>query len=239
MQLPGELFGYTSSMKPNSYRLLVVAHPDDETIFFAGAILSKRDLPWHLICLTDGNGDGRGKTRHRELLAAAKHLGIKKIEHWEYADIYDSRLPVDEIAERLSNLPAPKEVFSHGPMGEYGHPHHQDASLATHRAFADRIKVFSPAWNCHADFVVMLSAKQFRKKTHAFAKIYSKETSRFLNLIPNMPSEGYRRFRLREVEATTGFLRREQKLSPRKMGELEWTAPMLPLLRKRMESRLF
>ena len=55
--------------KAQAYRLLVVAHPDDETIFFAGVIQSKRDLPWHLVCLTDGNADGRGKERHLELLA--------------------------------------------------------------------------------------------------------------------------------------------------------------------------
>ena len=225
-------------MKAKAYRLLVVAHPDDETIFFSGVLQTKRDLPWHLICLTDGNADGRGKERHRELLAASKLLGVKNVEHWNYPDIYPNRLPVDEIAARLRALPAPKEVFSHGPLGEYGHPHHQDACLSTHRAFG-KLKIYSPAWNCQADFAVQLTPAQFRKKTFAFAEIYGKETARFVNILPNMPVEGYRRFRLGEVEALAGFLRRERSLSPKKLHDTGWAAKMLPELRDKLETRLF
>ena len=140
------------------YRLLVVAHPDDETIFFSGVLQTKRDLPWRLICLTDANADGRGAERHRELQAAAKLLGVRKVEQWDYPDRYPDRLPVDEIAARLRAFPAPREVYAHGPLGEYGHPHHQDACLAAHRAFP-KIKIFSPAWNCDADFVVPLTPR--------------------------------------------------------------------------------
>jgi LmbE family N-acetylglucosaminyl deacetylase len=224
--------------KAKAYRLLVVAHPDDETIFFSGVLQSKRDLPWHLICLTDGNADGRGKERHRELLAAAKLLGVKFVDHWSYPDIYPNRLPVEEIAPRLRALPVPAEVYSHGPLGEYGHPHHQDACLATHRAFP-RQRIFSPAWNCQADFVVQLTPAQFRKKTYAFAEIYGKETSRFVNILPNMPVEGYRRFRADEVEALAGFLRREKNLQAKSLHETGWAAKMLPALRDKLETRLF
>ncbi|MGZ3700859.1 MAG: PIG-L family deacetylase [Bdellovibrionota bacterium] len=226
-------------MKAKSYRLLVVAHPDDETIFFSGVLLTKRDLPWHVICLTDGNADGRGTERHAELLAATKLLGVKTVEQWDYRDIFAQRLPVDEIAARLRALPPPKEVFAHGPMGEYGHPHHQDACLATHRAFGDKLKIFSPAWNCQADFVVQLTAAQFRKKTFAFAEIYAKETSRFVNVLPNMPVEGFRRFRLEEVEALAGYMRRERTLKPGELKDTAWAAKMLPELRDKLETRLF
>jgi LmbE family N-acetylglucosaminyl deacetylase len=232
-------FRYTAEMtKPKPYRLLVVAHPDDETIFFSGVVQTKRDLPWHLICLTDGNADGRGKERHQELLAAAKVLGIKNVDHWSYPDIYPNRLPVDEIAGRLRELRTPKEVFGHGPLGEYGHPHHQDACLATHRAFP-KLKIFSPAWNCKADFSVELSKAQFQKKTRAFSGIYAKETSRFLNILPNMPVEGFRRFRSTEVEALVGYLRRERALEPKALDDLRWTSGMLPALRDKLETRLF
>lgn len=226
-------------LKPKGYRLLVVAHPDDETIFFSGVVQAKRDVPWHLICLTDANADGRGAERHAELTAAAKILGIKSFEQWDYPDVYAQRLPVDEIAARLQTAPAPKEVFGHGPLGEYGHPHHQDASLATHRAFADKRKVFSPAWNCPADFSVQLTPAQFRKKTRAFGEIYEKETARFVNVLPNMPVEGYRRFTLKEVEALAGFLRRERGLDAKQLRDTGWAAKMLPSLRDKIETRLF
>lgn len=227
-----------TALSPKGYRLLVVAHPDDETIFFSGAILTRRIVPWHLICLTDGNADGRGPERHAELLAASKLLGIKSVEHWTYPDIYPNRLPVDEIAERLRALPTPAEVFTHGPLGEYGHPHHQDACLATHRAFP-KLKIFSPAWNCQADFCVQLSPSQFKKKTRAFADIYAKETTRFVNILPNMPVEGFRRFQSTEVEALAGYMRREKGLSKARLRDTGWAAKLLPELRDKLETRLF
>lgn len=209
-----------------NYRLLVVAHPDDETIFFAGVLQSKRNLPWKVLCLTDGNAEGRGVERHQEFLAAAHLLGAREAVQWEYRDAQGERLPIDEIAVRLRELPAPKEVFTHGPLGEYGHPHHQDCSLAVHRAFP-RLKVYSPAWNCNADFVVKLTSAQFQKKTQAYAEIYRKETSRFLNVLPNMPFEGYRRFSSSEAESLAGYLRFDRLLDKSMAREHSWVASLL------------
>lgn len=227
-------------MKAKAYRLLVAAHPDDESIFFAGPLLTMRDLPWHVICLTDGNADGRGVARHKELLAAAKLLGVKKMEQWSYPDLYPNRLPAQEIAERLSKLPLPKEIYTHGPLGEYGHPHHQDACLAVFRAFGkSKVKITSPAWNCAADFEIRLTPAQYKKKSFAYAEIYGKETSRFLNVLPNMAVESFRRFTAAEVEAVVGFFRRERNLNARQMKEYAWAAKMLPELREKLETRLF
>lgn len=228
---------------PKGYRLLVVAHPDDETIFFSGPLLTKRDLPWHVVCLTDGNADGRGKERHAELVSATRLLGVKTLDHWQYPDIYPNRLPVDEIARRLQDLAklkgTPKEVYTHGPMGEYGHPHHQDACLASHRAFGQKMKIFSPAWNCAAEFAIQLTPAQYKKKTFAFSEIYRKETSRFLNILPNMAVESFRRFTSGEVEAVAGYFRHERNLSPKELKEHSWAAKMLPELREKLETRLF
>lgn len=226
-------------MKAKAYRLLVAAHPDDESIFFGGSMLTKRDLPWHVICLTDGNADGRGAERSREFAAATKLLGAKKADHWAYADKFPARLPVDEISARLRALPTPKEIFTHGPLGEYGHPHHQDACLATHRAFGAGAKIYSPAWNCNADFLVKLTPAQFKKKTRAYAEIYRKETERFINILPNMASESFRRFTSTEVEALVGFFRRERELSTKALRDYSWAASILPGLRDKLEVRLF
>lgn len=226
-------------MKARAYRLLVVAHPDDETIFFGGLVQAWRDLPWHLICLTDGNADGRGEERKAELAAAAKLLGIKSFEHWAYRDLFPDRLPVEEITARLRELPKPREVFTHGPLGEYGHPHHQDACLATHRAFSPKIKVSSPAWNSRADFSLLLTQAQYAKKTRAYAEIYRKETARFLNILPNAGVESFRRFDSQEVEALVSFARREAALEGKALKDHRWMESLLPELRKQLETRLF
>jgi GlcNAc-PI de-N-acetylase len=226
-------------MKAKSGRLVVVAHPDDETIFFGGLVQAKRDRPWLLICLTDGNADGRGAERKQELAAAAKLVGFSSFEHWSYPDLFPNRLPVDEIAARLRQLPAPYEVYSHGPIGEYGHPHHQDTCLAVHRAFSPRMKVISPAWNCRVDFSVKLTPAQYAKKTRAFIDFYRKETARFLNILPNSGIEAFRRFESREVEAIVGFFRKERALEEKALKDYRWLAPVLPDLRKQFETRLF
>lgn len=225
-------------MKAKPYRLLVVAHPDDETIFFAGALLQKREMPWKVICLTDGNADGRGAERRKEFQAACRLFGVRDAEQWSYQDRFGVRLPVDEISARLLAFPPPFEIYTHGPLGEYGHAHHQDACLAVHRAFP-RKRIFSPAWNCVADFVIQLTPAQFKKKTFAFAEIYSKEVSRFLNILPSMPVEGFRRFRLAEVEAMAGFMKRERAFSRKEIPDFSWAEKMLPELRDKIEKRLF
>jgi LmbE family N-acetylglucosaminyl deacetylase len=226
-------------MKPKAYRLLVVAHPDDETIFFGGLLMNLRSLPWLVICVTDGNADGRGEERKKEFLAATKLLGAKKAERWDYLDKYPDRLPVEQLVSQLQKLPQPKEIYTHGPLGEYGHPHHQDVCLAVHRAFGGKVKIHSPAWNSNIEKVVKLTPAQFKKKTQAYSKIYGQETTRFVNLLPNMAVETFRQFSGKEVEAIVGFFRREKELDKSALKEQSWLADLLPGLRDRLETRLF
>lgn len=218
-------------------RLLVAAHPDDETIFFGGAVMRQRTLPWHLICVTDGNADGRGAERHEELLAAAKKLGIRKVEHWDFPDRFEQRLDIAALTERLRGVASAAEVYTHGPLGEYGHPHHQDVSLAVHRAFAGA-KIWCPAWNALPEKIVKLEASQFRKRAEIL-QLYSKETSRFLNLLPNAGVEGYVRHSTKEVEAIVGFFRHERPLEPKAWKHHAWLVPQVEAMRDRLEKRLF
>lgn len=222
-----------------AYRLLVVAHPDDETIFFGGLLMNVRSLPWLVICVTDGNADGRGAQRHQEFVSATKLLGVKKTEHWDFVDKYPDRLPIDQLVARLQKLPKPKEIYTHGPVGEYGHPHHQDVCLAVHRAFSGKVKIHSPAWNSNIEKIVKLSPAQFKKKTQAYSKIYGQETTRFVNILPNMAVETFRQFSTQEVEAIVSFFRREKALDLKALKEEAWLADLLPGLRDRLETRLF
>ena len=68
--------------------LLVIAHPDDEAMFFGPTLraLSKKGIPVQVLCLSNGNADGLGKIREKELAASLKTLGISNhyIVHDEY-----------------------------------------------------------------------------------------------------------------------------------------------------------
>jgi len=63
--------------QPEFY-LLVVAHPDDESMFFSPTICSllEQQQTIHILSLSNGNFDGLGKTREVELMRAAGVLGI-------------------------------------------------------------------------------------------------------------------------------------------------------------------
>lgn len=57
--------------------LYVIAHPDDEAMFFVPSILHLgKTNNLHLLCMSTGNADGLGRTREKELQASAKLLGI-------------------------------------------------------------------------------------------------------------------------------------------------------------------
>ena len=66
----------------NDIILFIVAHPDDESMFFFPTIQSLRKVCKHenlyLLCLSTGNYDGLGSTRTKELYEAGDILGFMK-----------------------------------------------------------------------------------------------------------------------------------------------------------------
>lgn len=179
--------------------LLVLAHPDDETLFFGGLILSRPTESWDLICVTDGNGEGRKLQRSQELQAASKALGIHKIHQWDFLDDPHQRLQIDEIVKRMKNFGDYDEYWTHGPIGEYGHHHHQDISYAVHR-YANQEKriVNSLAYNASSQFQVQLNQQQFEKKFSILSTIYKGETKRFFNFLPCTQTESFNRLEFGE-----------------------------------------
>ena len=200
-------------MKEKKYNLAVVAHPDDETLFMGGWILSQRKLPWHVICVTDANADGAGKKRRRQFQRACEALSVKSHEHWDFPDVYKNRLDVSRLESLLLDLPLPANVYTHGVVGEYGHPHHQDVSYAVHKTFHRRTQVWSVAQHCLPNEVVQLKPSVFAKKSEILQKIYGSETQRFSHILPNSFAEGFTKVSLKEVEAIYRFLETGKKRS--------------------------
>lgn len=127
----------------------VFAHPDDE--LFASCLLcelSARGVPFHLICLTRGEGgitggttrEELGRIREAELRASAAALGAASVEFLDYIDplglahrTFAPDVSPDVLAARLKALLEkhhPSIILTHGSGGEYWHPAH----LLVHRA---------------------------------------------------------------------------------------------------------
>jgi LmbE family N-acetylglucosaminyl deacetylase len=218
--------------------LLVVAHPDDETIFFGGLVQVYRRLPWRIVCVTDGNADGEGEKRKRDFHSACDQLGAKSFEMWDFPDKFESRLDLDRLIARLREETA-AAVYTHGILGEYGHPHHQDVSLAAHRAFNGSHEIWSPAYNCVAEKVFRIPRKAFERKCDILAKTYFSETSRFARWLPAYSHEGFTKLDLREVEALYAHLALNQPLRKSDLHRFAWFTPYLDEFRRQTAARPF
>ena len=76
--------------KGHENTLFILAHPDDECMFFTPTIYAMKE--WsnlYLLVLSNGGYDGLGKIREREMEAAAKQMGFKGCCVLDKADIPD------------------------------------------------------------------------------------------------------------------------------------------------------
>jgi len=226
-------------MSKRKHKLIIVAHPDDETLFFAGLLLSARRHPWKIICVTDGNADGGGKQRATQLALAAKTLGAEELLYFNLPDHFDLRLDQSLLRKKLAALEMPVEVYTHGPIGEYGHPHHQDVCFGVHKFYHNKCPVFAPAHNCLADKIIRLSDEEFKIKTKLLAKIYFSETQRFINFVPATSVETFAKFDFDEIKNIYLYLTNSKKLNPKKLEKYRWFLPYFSSFADKTKARPF
>eukprot|EP00903_Cladosiphon_okamuranus_P013890 g12919.t2 len=109
---------------------VVIAHPDDESMFFAPTLttLKRRGQRAALLCLSSGDFYGLGQTRKRELVKACGVLGVKEdgsTEAW----------PADTVASHVRDFVQKfgiKTVLTFDEGGVSGHSDH----TAVHRGVA-------------------------------------------------------------------------------------------------------
>lgn len=101
-------------------KLLIVAHPDDETLWGYHQLKNSKD--WKILCVTNANNI----TRVSELKNIAIHFDTA-LEIWNYEDspLHYNMHPqlYKDIAHEI-NKPNVKMVLTHNPLGEYGHIQH-------------------------------------------------------------------------------------------------------------------
>jgi LmbE family N-acetylglucosaminyl deacetylase len=141
--------------------LVVMAHPDDESMGCGGLILrhTRAGIPVHLICATRGEAGWSGKPlgakkedlariRTGELEEAAATLALGGVELWDYPDGGVDRCDRQEITQRIwqqITRRRPKAVVGWGPDGGYGHPDHITIGACTDTAVTSMAEGDRPA----------------------------------------------------------------------------------------------
>jgi len=102
------------------HNLMIVAHPDDETIF-GHTQLANPEADWTVVCMTNADNPVRAaEFRHVVTYYGAKH------EIWGYEDRWDGGFDVDSVTAALRGQTESRfdHVLTHGINGEYGHSQH-------------------------------------------------------------------------------------------------------------------
>lgn len=124
----------TNTAPTGKHFLLVVAHPDDECMFFSPSILGllSHGNRISVLCLSTGNADGLGKVREKELERSCVMLGcqssdIHVLNHEKLQDsmsvTWDSQVIVREVLKKKQQQPY-DGFITFDEFGVSGHPNH-------------------------------------------------------------------------------------------------------------------
>jgi N-acetylglucosaminylphosphatidylinositol deacetylase len=167
--------------------LLLIAHPDDEAMFFAPTLrrLSDRSLgnQIFLLCLSSGDADGLGHIRKSELKESALQLGITHPDHvvviedakfpdsmtesWDAKAIANilTRYFAPDLASTPSNT-APKAlidaIITFDKGGVSGHPNHISL-LQGAIAFLRTMMQRHTGWECPVKLYTLTTTNLLRK----------------------------------------------------------------------------
>ena len=181
---------YTARSLPtliNQRILLLIAHPDDEAMFFSPTLtwLTRPDLGNTVVvlCLSSGDADGLGHVRKGELVSSALMLGVREKEHVvvledeKLKDGMDQAWDTKYIASTLTKFFAPqisslspKEppkanvdvIITFDSSGVSGHPNHI-ALLHGARNFLTTLMSRHAGWTCPVTLYSLTSTNVVRK----------------------------------------------------------------------------
>ncbi|KAJ5782738.1 N-acetylglucosaminyl phosphatidylinositol deacetylase [Penicillium paradoxum] len=189
---------------------LLIAHPDDEAMFFAPTVLAltRPELGNHLkiLCLSTGDADGLGETRKQELQKAAKQLGLRSDsdvfivdDPSRFPDGMDKDWDEDQISALLASAFAPEMAQRKGgkidkaptatidvilTFDQYGVSNHPNHRSLYHGAvnFIRALMKEKAGFTCPVTLYTLTTTSIFRK----YAGVLDAPLSMFLGVWGNL-----------------------------------------------------
>lgn len=174
---------------------LLIAHPDDEAMFFSPTILAltAQETGNHvkILCLSSGNADGLGEIRKQELAVSGTVLGLRSasdvlvIEDPKFPDSMTTTWPADQIAQILSSAFSPASnsskkgsssdeptatidtLITFDTHGVSSHPNHISLYHGA-RHWLSSLMAGKSGWKCPVELYTLTTTNILRKYISAF-----------------------------------------------------------------------
>lgn len=175
--------------------LLLVAHPDDETIFAGNLLLEHHEWEWTVVCCTYTRGGPRG-LEFTKAISAFKVEGVNIVRTEMLGlrdDEGDMRADPPELWEhRIATVCDGYEfdaVYTHNRGGDYGHKHHRLVNACARRIFPEPIWEFylsesdggAEPWLGAEGYYL-----QDERKIHVFNRAYAHRLDSLVYHLPEM-----------------------------------------------------
>ena len=179
-----DLTRYKRTVREKSRKLMIIAHPDDDALFFSRLLMSdEKDLT--VFCLTNGYDPIRRKEFYRAMTHYGVHGYIMKLpDKTALSFLFNNGSVSGRIKDLSRKYSSCDTVYTHNPEGEYGHRHHRliGQNVARHFPHA-RIIVPAPCRRI-GDAAYLLTERQLSDKEYVFETFYATQAKGVKESLP-------------------------------------------------------